>query len=117
MYKNESLLSLYISGAIGINYNDEKIIVVGGHNGEKNKPIENFYQIVISNDFEKDDKSYVEEVKRKLKDIDKNKNYLFNKGCHIFSDNNDIYYMAYDNKLRAHLFQISNMAHDIFTYD
>lgn len=117
MYKNESLLSLYISGAMGINYNDEKIIVVGGNNGEKNKPIENFYQIVINNDFEKDDKSYVEEVKRKLKDIDKNKNYIFNKGCHIFSDNNNIYYMAYDNKLRAHLFQISNMAHDIFYYD
>ena len=117
MYKNESLLSLYISGAMGLNYNDEKIIVVGGNNGEKNKPIENFYQIVINNDFEKDDKSYVEEVKRKLKDIDKNKNYIFNKGCHIFSDNNNIYYMAYDNKLRTHLFQISNMAHDIFYYD
>ena len=117
LYKNENLLSLYISGALGINYNDEKIIVVGGNNGEKNKPIENFYQIIISNDFEKDDKSYAEEVKRKLKDIDKNKNYLFNKGCHIFSDNNNIYYMAYDNKLRSHLFQISNMTHDIFYYD
>ena len=117
LYKNERLLSLYISGAMGINYNDEKIIVVGGNNGEKNKPIENFYQIVISNDFEKDDKSYVEEEKRKLKDIDKNKSYLFNKGYHIFSDNNNLYYMAYDNKLRAHLFQISNMAHDIFYYD
>ena len=69
LYKNESLLSLYINGALGINYNDEKIIVVGGHNGEKNKPVENFYQIIISNDFEKDDKSYVEEVKRKLKEI------------------------------------------------
>ena len=117
LYKNESLLSLYISGALGINYNDEKIIIVGGNNGEKNIPIENFYQIIISNDFEKDDKSYVEEVKRKLKDIDKNKSYLFNKGCHIFSDSNNIYYMAYDNKLRAHLFQISNMGHDIFYYD
>ena len=117
LYKNESLLSLYISGALGINYNDEKIIIVGGNNGEKNIPIENFYQIIISNDFEKDDKSYIEEVKRKLKDIDKNKSYLFNKGCHIFSDSNNIYYMAYDNKLRAHLFQISNMGHDIFYYD
>jgi len=116
-YKNEKLLSLYISGALSINYNDEKIIIVGGKNGKLNKPIENFYQIVISEDFENDKKSYVEEVKRKLKDIEKNRIYLFNKGYNKFLSNDNLYCMAFDDNLRAHVIQVNNMAHDIFNFN
>ena len=116
-YKNEKLLSLYISGTLSINYNDEKIIVVGGNNGKLNKPIECFYQIVISEDFENDKKSYVEEVKRKLKDIEKNKVYLFNKGYNKFLNKDNLYYMAFDDDLRAHIFQVNNMAHDVFNFN
>ena len=116
-YKNEKLLSLYISGALSINYNDEKIIIVGGNNGKLNKPIECFYQIVISKDFENDKKSYVEEVKRKLKDIEKNKIYLFNKGYNKFLNKDSLYYMAFDDDLRAHVFQVNNMAHDVFNFN
>ena len=116
-YKNENLLSLYIIGAIGINYNDEKIIIVGGNNGIEDKPNEYFYQIIISENFENDKKSYVEETKRKAKDIIKNKCYLFNKGYNIFSYNKNSFYMAFDDNFRAHVFQTNNMAHDIFYFD
>ena len=116
-YKNEDLLSLYIINAIGINYNDEKIIIVGGNNGQENKPNEYFYQIIISENFEKDKESYVEKIKRKLKDINKNKCYLFNKGYNKFLDNNNLFYLAFDDYLRAHLFQVNNMAHDVFYFD
>jgi hypothetical protein len=44
-YKNDKLLSLYIKGLLTINYNNEKIIFVGGYNGELNKPVEDFNQI------------------------------------------------------------------------
>jgi hypothetical protein len=116
-YKNEKLLSLYISGALSINYNDEKIIIVGGNNGKLNKPIESFYQIVINGDFENDKKNYVEEVKRKLKDIEKNKIYLFNKGYNKFLSKDNLYYMAFDDDLRAHIFQVNKMAHDVFNFN
>ena len=116
-YKNENLLTLYITGGLGINYNDEKIIIVGGNNGIEKQPNEYFYQIIISENFENDKETYVEKTKRKLKDIYKNKCYLFNKGYNIFLDNNNLFYMAFDDNFRAHLFQINNMAHDVFYYD
>ena len=116
-YKNENLLSLYITGGLGINYNDEKIIIAGGDNGMENKPNEYFYQIILSENFEKDKETYVEKTNRKLKDIYKNKCYLFNKGYNIILYNNNLFYMAFDDKLRAHLFQTNNMAHDIFNFD
>ena len=116
-YKNENLLSLYITGALGINYNDEKIIIIGGNIGQENKPNEHFYQIIISENFEKDQESYAEKIKRKLKDIDKNKYYIFNKGYNKFYDNNNLFYLAFDDYLRAHIFQVNNMAHDVFYFD
>ena len=108
-YKNENLLSLYIS-------NNEKIIIVGGNNKQENIPNEYFYQIIISENFEKEKESYAEKTKRKLKDIHKNKCYIFNKGYNLFSDNN-LYCMALDDNLRVHVLQVNNMAHDIFYFE
>ena len=113
-YKNENLLSLYLSCSLSINFNDKKIIIVGGNNGQENIPNEYFYQLIISNNFENNKNSYIEKTKRKLKDIYKNKCYLFNKGHHIFSDYKNTFYMTFDSELRVHLFHINNMAHDVF---
>lgn len=93
------------------------MIIIGGNNGIEDKPNENLYQIIISDNFENDKQSYVEEAKRKAKDIYKNKCYLFNKGYNIFSYNNNSFYMAFDDNFRAHVFQTNNMAHDIFYFD
>ena len=116
-YKNDNLLSLYITCALGINYKDEKIIIVGGNNGQENKYNEYFYQIILSENFENNKESYVEKTKRKLKDIDKNKSYIFNKGYNIFDYKNNLFYMAFDDFLRVHLFQVNNMAYDIFYFE
>ena len=116
-YKNENLISLYITGALAINYNNEKIIIAGGNNEKGNIANEYFYQIIISQNFEKDRESYVEKTKRKLKDINKNKCYAFNKGYNLFLDNNNLYYMAFDDYLRAHIFQVNNMVHDVFYFE
>ena len=116
-YKNENLISLYITGALAINYNNEKIIIAGGNNEKRNIANEYFYQIIISQNFEKDRESYVEKTKRKLKDINKNKCYVFNKGYNLFLDNNNLYYMAFDDYLRAHIFQVNNMVHDVFYFE
>lgn len=113
-YKNENLLSLYLSCSLSLNFNDKKIIIVGGNNGQENIPNEYFYQLIISNNFENNKNNYIEKTKRKLKDIYKNKCYLFNKGHHIFSDYKNTFYMTFDSELRVHLFHINNMAHDVF---
>ena len=116
-YKNENLLSLYLNFSFAINFNDKKIIIVGGNDDQENVPNEYFYQLIISNNFEVNKDSYIEKTTRKLKDINKNKCYLFNKGHHIFFDNKNIFYMAFDNDLRVHLFNANNMAHDVFYLD
>ena len=116
-YKNESLLSLYLNYSFAINYNDKKIIIVGGKDEQENMPNEYFYQLIISNNFESNKDSYIEKTKRKLKDINKNKCYFFNKGHHFFPDNKSLFYMAFDNDLRVHLFNVNNMAHDVFYFE
>ncbi len=47
IYNNDNLISLYIKGLLCINHIDEKIkiILVGGFNGELNKPVEDFYKL------------------------------------------------------------------------
>ena len=115
-YKNDNLVSLYIKGLLSINYNDEKIILVGGFNGELNKPVEDFYQLILGDNFEND--CYVEEVNRKLKDIQKNKLYMFNSGITEKTDEkNRLYNIAYDNDDRIHIFEIRSMTHDVFNFE
>ena len=116
-YKNENLLSLYLNFSFGINYKDEKIIIVGGNNGQSKKPNEYFYQLIISKNFENNKNNYIEKSNRKPKDINKNKCYLFNKGQSIISYKNNLFYLAFDDNLRLHLFNDSNMAHDVFYSD
>lgn len=116
-YKNENLLSLYLNFSFCINYKDEKIIIVGGNNGKENKPNEYFYQLIINKNFPNNKDSYIEKTNRKLKDINKNKNYLFNKGHTIISDKNNLYCMLFDDNLRLHVFNANNMAHDVFYTD
>ena len=116
-YQNENLLSIYLINSLGINYDNKKIIIVGGKNGQENISNEYFYQLIISNNFENNKNSYIEKTNRKLKDINKNKCYLFNKGQNIFMDNNSLFHMAFDDDLRVHLFNVNNMAHDVFYFN
>ena len=116
-YQNENLLSIYLINSLGINYDNKKIIIVGGKNGQENISNEYFYQLIISNNFENNKNSYIEKTNRKLKDINKNKCYLFNKGQNIFMDNNSLFHMSFDDDLRVHLFNVNNMAHDVFYFN
>ena len=121
-YKNDMNLNLKIKGNLAINYNNEKIIFIGGVN--ENKNIENFYQLVFNDDDfvynnnfnNENDKSFIEAIDRKFKDIKKNKFYLFsNYNCFDYiDDKNYLYNCAFDTKNRLHLIQVSNMLHDIY---
>ena len=116
-YNNSNLLSLNINNFFCINYDDTKIIIIGGYNETENINIEKFIQIIFEEgNFEKN--IIVEETERKLKDIDKNKKYLFCNGYNNYlnNDKNEIFYEVFDSEFNCHLFQRSNMVHDIFYF-
>jgi len=114
-FNNPNLLSLNLSKFFCINYFDNKLIIIGGYNGKDNKYNNKFIQIIFDKDnFENN--IIVEETERKFKDIDINKKYLFYKGYKNYNDNNEIFYKVFDDEFNCHLFQKSNMAHDVFYF-
>ena len=121
-FKNQNnLIKMNICNGIGINYEDKKIIVVGGYNGLEKKDEQYFVQLVLDDEdnFE-NSKSYVEMSERKLKDIDKNKKYYFHGGEIISVENKDeqknniLYFISIDNHFNCHTIQLSNLAHDVY---
>ena len=118
-YNNLKWISLNISNFYCINYDDNKIIVVGGYNGKENKYNQKFIQIILDKDENNlGNNIYVEETDRKLKDIDMNKKYNFNKGYKMYyNKNNEIFYEIFDDNFNCHLFQASNIAHDLFYFN
>lgn len=114
-YKNENLISMYIKGHLGINYNDEKIVIVGGVNGEDNCPEENFIQMMVNEDL---DELKVEKVERKLKDIYKNTSYMFSCGfTNVEDEKGRKFNVAFDDDNHVHVFNVEKMGHDVFYFE
>ena len=111
---NPNLLKMNICGFMCLNYKDEKIIIFGGINGIEENPVNKFYQIILGKDF--DNNTFIEEIKRKPKDIYKNIYYYFANGYGQFEDKNkNIYYTAFDNNYNVHIIQLNNLiSHDIY---
>ena len=116
-YKNSDLIKMNICGFMSMNYKNEKIIIFGGINGIEQNPVKKYFQLFIGKDLEKN--SYIEEMSRKPKDINKNKCYYFSNGIGQFEDDNkNIYYTAFDNNYNVHVIRINNMIeHDIYYYN
>ena len=112
-YNNLDLIGCYIKGSISVNHQDKKIILVGGIN-EANEPLKTFIQIIFP-DSENITDAYVENVDRNFKDIAKNDVYTFSTGFTKFIDNeNREFNVAFDNTNNIHVFEVKNMAHDVF---
>ena len=116
-----NLVKMNICNGYGINFMDEKIILVGGYNGFEKEDEKYFVQIEFGDEynFENNNKIYFEKTDRKLKDIEKNKKYYFNGGQIIKvekenEENKNLFFLGFDNKLNCHVIQISNLAHDIY---
>ena len=120
-YSNQNLINLYLSNSFCINYDEKKIIIIGGYNGKENKYNDKFIQIIFDNDFDccknSNQNIIIEESERKLKDININKKYLFNNnGYRKICKNNEIFHEIFDSNYNCHLFQTSNMSQDIYYF-
>ena len=118
-YKNENLIDLNIKHFLCLNYIDNKIIIIGGYNGNKQKSDKNYIEIQLIGNFEKDGKYLIKRSEKKLKDIDKYNNYIFNKGESIIFDgvDNIKYNAGFDSEYRCHIIQHSqNLTHNIYCY-
>ena len=115
-YNNLNLISLYLSNFFCINYDDDKIILIGGYNGKSNKYNDKFIQIVFEGDIKGNINA--ENIERKLKDIDMNKKYFFCNGNKYYynKDKSEIFYEIFDSEFDCHLFEKPNMTHDIFYF-
>ena len=121
-YKNDEMISMFIKGHIAGTFG-ERIIVVGGVNGNDNAPEENFIVISFNGDnsdnSDNNNKKYkqlsVEKVERKVKDIYKNSAYMFGTSfSEIHDDNGREFMLAFDDDNHVHCIQKGNLGHDVY---
>ena len=120
----DNLIKMNICNGYALNFNDNKIILLGGYNGLENKCEQYFTQIILANEDDLQNNinnTIIERTERKFKDIDKRKKYYFNGGGNIIIENNNdlesnkkIYFSSFDNEFNCHVIQISNLAHDVY---
>ena len=100
--------------------NNNKIIIVGGNkynenDKEKIKYNNNFIKIIFEEkNLDKNKNIKIEELIGKIKDINKNKNYLFNDIGKKYLNKKEIHYQVFDNKYNCHVFKGNNNIHEIF---
>ena len=118
-YKNENMISMFIKGHIAGVFG-ERIIVVGGINGNENVPEENFIVISFDESSEHDEEQKYKELKvekaeRKVKDIYKNSAYMFGTSfSEIHDDNGREFMLAFDDDNHVHCIQKGNLGHDVY---
>ena len=76
----DDLTKMNICNGYALNFNDKKIILVGGYNGLEKKNEQYFTQIILANEDDlknNANNTIIERTERKFKDIDKKKEILF----------------------------------------
>ena len=100
--------------------NNNKIIIVGGNkynenDKEKVKYNNNFIKIIFEEkNLDKNKNIKIEELIGKIKDINKNKNYLFNDIGKKYLNKKEIYHQVFDSRYNCHVFKGNNNIHEIF---
>ena len=118
---NSSYQKINLIGSIAINYNDERIIFLGGKNCLLNEKIEGYYQLVLlDNTNIKGDEmnNYIELINSK-NIIKSKKNNYFNNYKYIKELNHDNIlkesaFVAFDNYYNVHLIKLGTMNHEIY---
>ena len=118
---NSSYQKINLIGSVAINYNDEKIIFLGGKNCLINENIEGYYQLVLldNTNIKRDESNnYIELIISKNIIKSKRNNYFYNyKYIKELNHENILKepsFVAFDNYYNAHLIKLSTMNHEIY---
>ena len=118
---NSSYQKINLIGSIAINYNDEKIIFLGGKNCLIKENIEGYYQLILldnTNIKGDEENNYIELINSKniikTKEYNYYNNYKYIK--ELLHDNilKEPVFVAFDNYYNAHLIKLSTMEHEIY---
>ena len=118
---NESFQKINLIGSIAVNYNDEKIIFLGGKNYLINQDDDGYYQFIFDENDINDNEmiiSYIEKIK--TKGITNFKNIFFNNNYKYFEDLNqdnvlkEPIFVAFDNNYYVHMIKLSTMNHEVY---
>lgn len=110
---NKSNLNLHLKGhSIFYIEKDKRFVLLGGMEGENDKPNETYLDILI----EKNKTVEIKPTRRKLFSISKNKLYSFSNDA-IGKSIEEKEIGFYDSKKRMHYLNRKNMLHDIFYFD
>ena len=116
---NSPFQKINLIGSIAVNYNNEKILFLGGQNYLSNDEDDGYYQLILDDTkINSELYSYFEKIKTKNFN-NLSKNYFFNNfKCIEDLENDNILkepvFAAFDNKFNAHLIKLSTMNHEIY---
>ena len=114
-FSNEKHVSTWFKSHSAVNLNNEEILLIGGFNGMKEMPTENF----IKFDF-KNNKNEISQMDRKLPDIIFNHCYNFQKDSMFvpFVDiNKRLHYASIDEMDNVHIIEVNSWQYDILKFD
>jgi len=123
LYEN---ISLFLIGALALNYDDKKIIIFGGYDGKNKKGNSSFYQINLKKNFDdeenydiRDDKlSNIDYINHGLENNSGNKIYFLDKGYNkYYESNSNLFYTFFDSEFHAHLININTFSHEIYSIE
>ena len=138
-YENINNSSLFFIGSLAINFDDKKIIILGGYDGNEKRYNNNFYQIILKKNFDKENYNISDEKLSEIIKIENNNNLnlndmdndwnghsgdevenqccFFNMGYNrYYGENDNIFYVAFDKELNAHLINVDGFSHEIFNF-
>ena len=117
-YSNDNNILLNISNFFCINYEENKIILIGGCNENENIYNDKYIEISLGKNIEKI--VNLKEKDRKIKDIDINQKYYFDNGYKFndYTNKKEIFYEIFDSEYNCHVIHgnKNNFVHDIFYF-
>ncbi len=99
-----------------LQFSDNKLVLVGGYNGNTQNNEKYYIEVNITQNFENGEDNNIVRSNKKIKEIEKNDKYIFSNGkTEIFDEINNIFYhVGFDNEYHCHVFQSNNSFHNIY---
>ena len=121
-YENKNKISLNLIGSLDMNYDNKKIIIFGGYDGENRKGVDCFYQLNFGKNFEEEGNNIIiakkDNINNKNNSGSANKCFFFCNGySKFYGDNNYLIYTCLDRDFNSHVIKVSTLEHEIYYFE